>query len=205
MADVTWAFGRALQDIEDKRRGNRSIIVLPSTSLVGLTRQDAMLQHWSYEREALGMIIKDVLTIAVIVVAARKSGARTKRIDTLPTLWVEENLIGMDSPSAAFMTASSVTRSGSLSSFTQTIYDSHFPSLFAPGEKIKCAGPRGFQTASGTLFAAPIVRRKAKQLSAAFTDNSKGCRSCCVFLEVHEFRLQKGDQYMGCKQHALYD
>ena len=152
MVDVTWAFSSALRDIRDKSRTGKSVVVLPWTSASAFNQDRT---DWGWDWEALKLIMADLLAEqTVIVVSAGNFADRSDLIDTLPAIW-EQNPASFFVNSNLFVTAGAVTTWGAESSFSQKGRDT----IWGPGEKVKCAGLSGVQTATGTSFSAPMVSR----------------------------------------------
>lgn len=151
MSDATWAFRQALNNILDNDRSQKSVIVFPWTSSVGL---DPGTRVWGDQWEAIRQIMLDIQNKGVIIVlSAGNQADHSPQMNTLPAIFDYPEIPPLSS-SHLVLAAGAVTKSGVIASFSQGKNQDVF---WAPGVDIRCAGPSDQQSADGTSFSAPLV------------------------------------------------
>ena len=149
LADVNFAFAAALDDIIEKDRQGRAVVVFPATSIQTFGPGSVLPRNWRSVKELIRELFgQDV----VVVTASGNSAARSSAMNTVPAIW------GLD-PDFPLIVAGAVTTSGTIARFSQGAA-SRSEIVWAPGESIVCAnGPSspGLAVRSGTSFAAAMV------------------------------------------------
>ena len=148
-ADVNFAFAAALDDIMEKGRQGRSVVVYPATSIETFTARSALPRNWRSVHELIQELFAQNV---VLVTAAGNNVARTSTLDTVPAMWALES----DFP---LIVAGAVRLDGTIARFSQGAA-AMAKIAWAPGDSIVCAnGPSAQGTAvrSGTSFAAGMV------------------------------------------------
>ena len=150
VADVNFAFATALDDIIEKRRQGKAVVVYPQTSIQRFRVGTAVPRNWRSVYE----LIQELFTQNVVVVtAAGNHAARSSALDTIPAIWA----LDADFP---LIVAGAVRLDGTIARFSQGAAEIG-QIVWAPGESIVCAnGPsaQGLEVRSGTSFAAAMVR-----------------------------------------------
>ena len=149
VADVNFAFATALDDIMEKDRQGKAVVVYPATSTQTFTAGSALPRNWRSVHE----LIQELFAQNVVVVtAAGNSAARSSALNTLPAMWA----LDRDFP---LIVAGAVRLDGTIARFSQGAA-SMAQVAWAPGDSIVCAnGPsaQGLAVRSGTSFAAGMV------------------------------------------------
>lgn len=152
--DLLSAFYKIHENIRDRGRQQRSVLVYPRTSLDVLTASQPASWDatWDTVRYLIGLIHR---LGVVIVVSAGNDADRYSGLDTLPAAWREYD------PDFPIISAGAVTKHGAFAKFSQGKLSSAQP-VWAPGVAIKCVTPNPagrpiINTTSGTSFAAPMV------------------------------------------------
>lgn len=149
LADVNFAFAAALDDIIEKDRQGKAVVVYPATSIQTFAARSALPRNWRSVKE----LIQELLAQDVVVVTgAGNYAARSLGLNTLPAMW------GLDED-IPLIVAGAVTTDGDFARFSQGVVTSSI-TVWAPGEKIVCAnGPssQGLVVRIGTSFAAAMV------------------------------------------------
>lgn len=149
LADVNFAFAAALDDIIEKDRQGKTVVVYPATSIQTFGAGSSLPRNWQSVRE----LIQELLAQDVVVVtAAGNHAARSSAPDTVPAIWALD-------PNFPLIVAGAVTTDGTIARFSQ---GAAAPSeiVWAPGESVVCAnGPSspGLAVRSGTSFAAAMA------------------------------------------------
>lgn len=149
LADVNFAFAAALDDIIEKDRQGRAVVVYPATSIQTFAAGSVLPRNWKSVNE----LIQDLFAQDVVVVTgAGNNAAHSLALNTLPAMWS----LGEDFP---LIVAGAVKTDGTIAHFSQgaaTLSEI----VWVPGESIVCAnGPSspGLAVRSGTSFAAAMV------------------------------------------------
>ena len=148
VADVNFAFAAALDDIIEKKRQGRAVVLYPATSIKTYARYGLPKNWWSVKEIIKELFAQDV----VVVTGAGNDAARSLLLDTVPAMW------GLDED-FPLIVAGAVKIDGTITIFSQGAADSA-RILWAPGESVVCAnGPSspGLTYRSGTSFAAAMV------------------------------------------------
>ena len=163
VADQHWAFASALDDILQKGRQRRAVIVYPrvSTQAADYVDREGPRSMWSAIRNLINELSHDAGI--PVVVAAGNFPLSSKRINTYPGIWANFKpaskgsglVVGDAKPVLA---VGAVTLKGSRAPFSQGLDE--FQLRWAPGDGVRCAG--GSESpeqvdASGTSFAASMV------------------------------------------------
>lgn len=148
VADINFGFAAALDDIIEKKRQGRAVVLYPATSIKTYARYGLPKNWWSVKEIIKELFAQDV----VVVTGAGNDAARTLLLDTVPALW------GLDED-FPLIVAGAIKIDGTIALFSQGAAD---PAriLWAPGESVVCAnGPSspGLTYRSGTSFAAAMV------------------------------------------------
>ena len=164
LADQHWAFTAALDDILQKGRQKKAVIVYPRTSTRDAS--DVYRKGPLFMWEAIGNLIHELSHDAgvLVIVPAGNFILRSKSIDTLPGVWGEFKPVIQGShlraaePKIALLAVGAVTLKGAKAAFSQGLKESQL--RWAPGEEVTCAGgpwmPESVR-ADGTSFAASMV------------------------------------------------
>ena len=159
LADVTFAFAAALDDIIAKHRQGRAVVLYPTTSTLALGMAPLPKSWLSIRKLIQELFAHDV----VVVTAAGNDAARNPAVDTVPAAW------GLDGDDEfPLIVAGAVKADGSFAPFSQGVVN---PArlFWAPGESIVCAnGPSsaGLAVRSGTSFAAAMVSAPQTRISS---------------------------------------
>lgn len=149
LADVNFAFAAALDDIIEKDRQGRAVVVYPATSIQTFAAGSVLPTNWQSVNELIQeLFAQDV----VVVTGAGNNAARSSALNTVPAMWG----LSEDFP---LIVAGAVTTDGTMARFSQGAATSS-EIVWAPGENIVCAnGPTspGLAVRSGTSFAAAMV------------------------------------------------
>ena len=158
VADINFAFAAALDDIIEKKRQGRAVVLYPATSTKRFARHGLSRNWWSVKELITELFAQDV----VVVTGAGNDAVRTLSLDTVPAMWgLDENF--------PLIVAGAVKIEGTIAGFSQGATDSA-RILWAPGEDVVCAnGPSspGLRYRSGTSFAAAMV---SNHLSCGLSD-----------------------------------
>ena len=151
VADVNFAFAAALDDIMEKDRQGRAVVVYPATSIETFGAGSALPRNWRSVNE----LIQELFAQNVVVVtAAGNNAARTSTLDTVPAMWA----LDRDFP---LIVAGAVRLDGTVARFSQGAA-AMAQIVWAPGDSVVCAnGPsaQGLAVRSGTSFAAGMVSK----------------------------------------------
>lgn len=149
VADVNFAFAAALDDIIEKDRQGKAVVVYPATSIQTFTARSVLPRNWRSVNELIQeLFAQDV----VVVTGAGNNAASSSALDTLPAMWA----LAEDFP---LIVAGAVTTDGTIARFSQGAVASS-EIVWAPGESVVCAnGPSspGLAVRSGTSFATAMV------------------------------------------------
>ena len=148
MADNTWAFAAALDDILEEGRSGKAVVVYPRSSIETYSRGSSELPaDWSSIRE----IIQDLLAADVVVVtcAGNEATRRSSALDKVPAVWASKDF--------PLIVAGSVTNIGEVAKFSQGA-ETPNEVVWAPGYNVECAGASTQnQKRWGTSFSAGMV------------------------------------------------
>lgn len=171
LADVNFAFAAALDDIMEKDRQGRAVVVYPATSIQTFGAGSVLPRNWQSVNELIQeLFAQDV----VVVTGSGNNAARSSALDTVPAIW------GLE-PDYPLIVAGAVRIDGTIARFAQgaaTLSEI----VWAPGESIVCAnGPSspGLAVRSGTSFAAAMI-------STALV----GLPGSKIIISTRTFRLQ---------------
>ena len=149
LADVNFAFAAALDDIMEKNRQGRAVVLYPATSIETFRVGSVLPRNWRSVNELIReLFAQDV----VVVTGAGNNAARDVALDTVPAMWALDREFPL-------IVAGAVRTGGSMAKFSQGAANSA-QIVWAPGESIVCAnGPssQGLAVRSGTSFAAAMV------------------------------------------------
>ena len=149
IADINFAFAAALDDIIEKRRQRRAVVLYPATSIQTFSAESALPRNWRSVQELMQQLFaQDV----VVVTGSGNSAARSSAVDTVPAIWALD-------PGFPLIVAGAATTDWTIARFSQGAATSS-EIAWAPGDSIVCAnGPSspGLAVRSGTSFAAAMV------------------------------------------------
>lgn len=194
LADVNFAFAAALDDIIEKNRQGKTVVVYPATSIQTFGAGSSLPRNWQSVRE----LIQELLAQDVVVVtAAGNHAARSSAPDTVPAIWALD-------PNFPLIVAGAVTTDGTIARFSQGAAASS-EIVWAPGKNIVCAnGPSspGLAVRSGTSFAAAMVSTTSIRLHSSsmhLNNEPLGCRTRCVRID----RGRSPPRGIGTQRHPL--
>lgn len=150
VADVNFAFAAALDDVVEKHRQGRAVVVFPATSIQTFNAGSDLPRNWRSVKELIQSLFFNGVPV---VTAAGNNAARSSSLDTLPALW------GLGFESFPLIVVGAATTDGSTARFSQGAANPD-AIVWAPGESVVCAnGPSsaGLSVRSGTSFAAGMV------------------------------------------------
>ena len=133
--DLVGSFNMVLEEIP--RNDRPSVVVFAGNSKLPIGA------HWPRIRTIIGKMFEDG---AVVVVNSGNHAARSREVDTVPSLWE-----GGDFP---LIVAGSVNTAGRESDWSQK---GRHVTIWAPGEGIRCAKNGDFRYPEGTSYSAGTV------------------------------------------------
>ena len=176
VADVNFAFAAALDDILEKGRQGKAVVVYPATSIETFSAGSSLPSNW---KSVKGLIQELFAQNVVVVTAAGNNAARTTTLNTVPAMWG----LNDDFP---LIVAGAVRLDGTIARFSQGA-GAMAQIVWAPGDSIVCAnGPAAQGTAvrSGTSFAAGMVKqptlsesKKAHHVDQTFSRSQDSLRT----------------------------
>ena len=160
IADVNFAFAAALDDIIEKRRQGKAVVLFPANSIETFSLGYVLPKNWWVIKQLIEeLFAQDV----VVVTGAGNNALQSSALNTVPAMW------GLDQD-FPLIVAGAVRLDGTLAQFSQgaaTLSDI----VWAPGDNIVCAnGPSspGLTVRSGTSFAAAMVSPRCLARSNRF-------------------------------------
>lgn len=145
LVDNEWAFAAAYDDILQKGRIHKSVVLYARTSDTIYTVDSELPPHWAGIKD----LVTDMLASGIIVVAgAGNEGKDYDHVNTVPAIWGE---------SLPLIVVGAVSVVGKIASISQSLFNDE-RNIWAPGENANCAtGLAGEQTVSGTSVSAGMV------------------------------------------------
>ena len=151
-ASISAALIKTTDQIESMQRVAVSVVVLPFQSIQDFPLIDISVEDTEPWRTILGAI-RSLTEIGVpVIVPAGDDGKQTWGVNALPQIWASLSDL---------IVVSAVTQRAGKASFTQVLPRSSRGTrrIYAPGEKVACAGLKesGTVEKTGTAFAAGMV------------------------------------------------
>ena len=140
---IDWAFDKIWEDITDKGRQGRSVVVLPAA---WTNTPDRTQDSLKIERTMRDLF--DINTVIVVPSGNYAKGTSRQDVDTFPSLWEDENF--------PLIVVGAVDQDGNYATFSQR---GRHVTTWAPGVSISCSGDHspGTSYGTGTSFSAPMV------------------------------------------------
>ncbi|KAI4137800.1 MAG: hypothetical protein L6R39_007088, partial [Caloplaca ligustica] len=84
MVDTIWAFAKTLDDILDKKRQGKAVVVYPRLSLIPDSSPEESA-NW----DSIYSLIRDLFDANTVVVncAGNEATSQTSRVDRMPAVW----------------------------------------------------------------------------------------------------------------------
>lgn len=146
LADNEWAFAVAYDDILQKGRLHKSVVLYARSSQVQYVHPSDLPPYWAGVKDLLSDMIKDDI---FIVTSAGNEGKDSVYAENVPAIWGNTMM--------PLIVVGAVSVIGEIASISQRL-DNEKMTVWAPGEKVKCAtGIAGEQTVTGTSASAGMV------------------------------------------------
>ncbi|KAL9592878.1 MAG: hypothetical protein Q9179_006287 [Wetmoreana sp. 5 TL-2023] len=128
VADETWAFAEALDDILSKQRQRKAVVVYPRLSLTAFAPGSEPAANW----DSIQALIRDLFEANVVVVncAGNEATPRSSRVNRMPAVWASINY--------PLIVAGAVSNQGEIARFSQG-RDTPSDIAWAPGDSVVCA------------------------------------------------------------------
>ena len=156
VADTTWAFAKALDDVIEKGRQGKAVVVFPRTSVQQFEPGSGLPDNWASIKDLMRELFEQ--DVVVVTCAGSNTSSRSAAINTFPALWAASDL--------PLVVAGAVTAGGDYARFSSGRTGDSAEIIWAPGDKVRCTrgefDPNAAEPierrASGTSFSAGMVR-----------------------------------------------